>query len=197
MPVNAQQLDSHLGAAPYDATLRLFFALWPPSALRAKIAQHALLWGFEPPERSTVPDKLHLTVLFMDGVSKSHLQDVVGFGAKIACEAQRFTLQLDRAEIWAKGGIAHLAPSHLPGELTALRVALARAAQKAGIPCDMRPFRPHVTLARGAQASLPPEGFAPILWHAADLCLVRSVLGTGAYALLARWTLPAASSSLS
>ena len=189
MPANAQRLDFHLDAAPYDPALRLFFALWPPPALRATIAQHALLWGFEPPVRSTVPDKLHLTVLFMDSVPAARLQDVVRFGAKIASEAKPFRLQLDHAEIWPQGGIAHLAPSHVPGELTALRVALAREAQKAGIPCDVRPFKPHVTLARRAQARLAPEGFAPILWHAADLCLVRSVLGTGRYAVLARWTL--------
>ena len=189
MLARSQRLDFHLGAAPHDAALRLFFALWPSPALRAKIAQHALLWRFAPPARSTVPDKLHLTVLFMDGVPKTRLQDVMGLGARIACEAHPFRLQLDHAQIWPQGGIAHLAPSHVPGELTALRVALAREAQKAGIPCDVRPFKPHVTLARAAQASLPPEGFAPILWHAADLCLVRSVLGTGRYAVLARWTL--------
>ncbi len=188
MPASTQKLDSYLGATPYDVTLRLFFALWPTPALRATIAQHALLWGFVPPARPTIPDKLHLTVLFMDGAPKARLQEVVALGAKIACEAQPFRLRLDQAEIWPQGGIAHLAPTQVPRELTELRVGLARAAKAAGIPFDARPFRPHVTLARGAQASLPPEGFAPIFWHAVDFCLVRSVLGTGRYAVLARWT---------
>ncbi|MDE2253572.1 MAG: RNA 2',3'-cyclic phosphodiesterase [Betaproteobacteria bacterium] len=189
MPARSQRLEFSLGAALPDAALRLFFALWPPPPLRARIAQHTLLWRFAPPARPTVPDKLHLTVLFMDGVPKARLQDVVDLGAKIACKAQPFTLRLDHAEIWPQGGLAHLAPSDVPEELAELRVALARAAEKAGIPCDVRPFKPHVTLARGAQGSLAPDGFAPIPWHAADLCLVRSVLGTGRYAVLARWTL--------
>lgn len=189
MPANEQWVRFRPGAPPNHATLRVFFALWPAPELRARIAQHALLWDFVPPARPTISDKLHLTILFMDGVPKERLEDVLAVGAKIAREAQPFILQLDHAEIWPQGGIAHLAPSHVPGELTALRQALARAAEHAGIPCDVRSFKPHVTLARNAKATFPPEVFTPMCWHAAEFCLVRSVLGTGRYALLARWIL--------
>ena len=176
-------------SARNDAGLRLFFALWPQPSLRALLAQHMQTWRFTPPTRPTLPDKLHLTLLFMDGVPEARLQDLVGIGAKVASGAQAFTLHLDQAAVWPQGGIAHLAAGHLPRELLALRASLVRAVEQAGIGCDPRALQPHVTLARHAQASHAPQAFAPVTWPVAELSLVQSMLGSGRYAVLDRWGL--------
>ncbi len=170
-----------------DAGLRLFFALWPQPSLRAVLAQHMQAWRFTPPTKPTLPDKLHLTLLFMEGVPEARLQDLVGIGAKAASAAQAFTLHLDQAAVWPQGGIAHLTTGHLPRELLALHAALARAVEQVGIGCDQRALRPHVTLARHAQTSHAPQAFAPMTWPVAELSLVQSMLGAGRYAVLDRW----------
>jgi 2'-5' RNA ligase len=179
--------------------LRLFFALWPQASLRALLAQHAQSWRFAPPAKPTLPDKLHLTLLFMDGVPNDRLQDLVHIGAAVAAAAKPFALRLDQAAVWPQGGIAHLAPSHAPRELTALHAALLQAVALAGVPCDKRSFRPHLTLARHATAGQAPQAFAPVAWQAGELSLVQSMLGSGRYAVLDRWefagaTVPAAQS---
>lgn len=186
-PYTPPQTPPH---TPTDgAGLRLFFALWPQPALRALLAQHMQAWRFTPPAKPTLPDKLHLTLLFMDGVPEARLQDLVGIGAKVASATRALTLHLDQAAVWPQGGIAHLAAGHLPRGLLALRTALVQAVEQAGIGCDQRAFRPHVTLARHAQASHAPQAFAPIAWPVAELSLVQSMLGSGRYAVLDRWGL--------
>ena len=189
MTANAQRLNAGTGEVPNDATLRLFFALWPAHALRAQMVSHMALWRFMPPTKPTLPDKLHLTLLFMDGVAGARLQALLRIGARVAQAEQPFELRLDQAEVWAQGGIAHLAPAHVPRQLLALCEALKLAAVNAEINCDQGPFRPHVTLARHAQAKDVPQNFAPVSSNVGELALVRSILGSGRYVVLARWRL--------
>ncbi|OZB45478.1 MAG: 2'-5' RNA ligase [Thiomonas sp. 15-66-11] len=169
--------------------MRLFFALWPQPSARAALMQHAGQWRFSAPARPTPSDKLHLTLLFMDGVPESSLQVLADIGQRIAAQAPGFRLQLDTAALWPRGGIAHLAPSQPPRELASLRQALLDAVRQAGVPHDARAFRPHVTLARRAQAARPPEAFVPVVWLADALSLAQSVLGSGRYAVLDNWRL--------
>ena len=169
--------------------LRLFFALWPQPSVRATLIQHAGQWHFSAPARPTPADKLHLTLLFMDGVPEASLQDLVDIGRRIAAQVPGFRLQLDTAALWPRGGIAHLAPSSPPRELASLRQALLDAARQAGVPHDARAFRPHITLARRAQAARPPEAFVPVAWPVGALSLAQSVLGSGRYAVLDSWRL--------
>ena len=192
MPQSSSFASAHaLGRSPAaaQAGLRLFFALWPQPALRALLAQHAQSWRLAPPAKPTLPDKLHLTLLFMDGVPDARLQDLVHIGAAVAAAARPFALQLDQAAVWPQGGIAHLAPSHAPRELAVLHTALLQAVESAGVPCDKRGFRPHLTLARHATPGQAPQAFAPVVWQAGELSLVQSMLGSGRYAVLDRWEL--------
>lgn len=173
------------------ARLRLFFALWPMDALRASMRRHMTAWSFAPPTRPSAPDKLHLTLLFMDGVDIAALPTLEAVGARVAQVSHAFDLCLDTAAVWPGGGIAHLAPSAAPDALRALHTALAAAVNATGIACDRRRFRPHVTLARRACPEQAPVLFPPLHWRADNLALVRSVLGTGRYEVLKQWPLPA------
>jgi 2'-5' RNA ligase len=71
------------------------------------------------------------------------------------------------------------------GALARLAASVAAAARRCGIPVDDRPYRPHLTLARGREgADLRPavatlSAFAGSSWTAEELHLVRSRLGAG------------------
>ena len=71
------------------------------------------------------------------------------------------------------------------GGLHRLADSVTAAARRTGIAVDDRPYRPHLTLARGREgADLRPavaalSGFAGSPWTADALHLVRSRLGAG------------------
>ena len=102
-------------------------------------------------------------------------------------------------------GTASCAAEHgtPPGGVDALRRlagSTGAAARRCGIAVDDRPYRPHLTLARGREgADLRPavealSGFAGSPWTADALALVRSRLGAGpggtaAHEVVERWSL--------
>lgn len=169
------------------STLRLFFALWPDSALRERLGHHQSLWPWASPARPTPACKLHLTLLFMDGVPAYRLAAVRELGEEVSRGWADFDLLLDRAAVWRHGGIAHLAPSQIPPGLRDLHAALAERAALRGLPFDSRPYAPHVTLGRRAENLIPPAAFAPLHWPVRGFALVQSVLGAGRYDVLGRW----------
>ena len=176
-----------LTSASSPSTLRLFFGLWPDSTVRERLGQHQALWPWAPPARPTPASKWHLTLLFMDGVDAQRLAVVRELGAEVSRGWVDFDLLLDRAAVWPRGGIAHLAPSRMPTALRDLHAALAAGAAQRGLPFDARAFAPHVTLGRRAAGLTAPSAFAPLHWPVRDVVLVQSVLGAGRYAVLQRW----------
>ena len=175
---------------PGRQTLRLFFALWPGAALRKRIAAHQALWSWSPPARPTPASKLHLTLLFMDGVDPARMPDLLRIGADAARGWADFDLTLDRAAVWRPGGIAHLALQHPPASLLALHRTLAENVALRDVPFDARPYSPHITLGRRAECLTAPIDFPPVHWPVRGFVLVQSVLGTGRYAVLGRWPAP-------
>jgi 2'-5' RNA ligase len=79
----------------------------------------------------------------------------------------------------------HGAPRGGVDALRRLAGSVTAAARRSGIAVDVRPYRPHLTLARGREgADLRPAvaalaGFAGSPWAADELHLVRSRLGAG------------------
>jgi 2'-5' RNA ligase len=74
---------------------------------------------------------------------------------------------------------------HTPDGLRALAASVGAAARRCGIAVDERPYRAHLTLARGRLGTdLRPavealRGFTGTVWTADALHLVRSRLGAG------------------
>ena len=134
------------------------------------------------------PHKLHLTLLFLPAVAPARVPALLQLGATAAGAHAGCLLRLDRAGVWP-GGIAHLAPSQVPQPLQALHDALLRGSHDAGVACDTRAWRPHLTLARRAEPEQAPEGFEALPWQVRSLSLQRSVLGSGRYETLGRWRL--------
>ena len=174
---------------PDPSSLRLFFALWPDAALQARLQAHQQLWSWALPARPSPLPKLHLTLLFMDGVDPTQLPQLLAIGQQVARHSPAFALTLDQVAVWPHGGIAHLAPAAPPPQLSTLQRTLQQAVLEAAIPCDSRPFHPHLTLARRAAPSQAPAQFAPLRWQATQLVLAESMLGLGRYALRGSWPL--------
>ena len=173
-----------MAAAAAATTARLFVALWPDATVRAALAawRDACIW----PARAAVvaTPKLHMTLHFIGDVAADRLPAIVQ-GLRVPL--QRFELVLDQCVAWP-GGLVVLQPGQTPAALLALHAACADALRALELPLERRPFRAHVTLARGASgAGLAALSAAP-RWRVDGYCLVRSHRASGGdYEVLARW----------
>lgn len=149
---------------------RLFLALWPDDAVRARIAAYRDAWRW-PAGAKPVPDeKLHLTLHFIGAFARDRIAALSEALAKV--ETEPLCLSGGGAEIW-RGGIAVLSVASVPA-LTGLHERLGGALAGLGIELEARPFAPHVTLARKARGAEAPVLPAELDWWARAPVLVES-----------------------
>jgi 2'-5' RNA ligase len=153
--------------------VRLFFALWPDDAVRARLAHwsrelHAVCGG-----RPTRNENLHLTLAFLGSFEEARLAEV----ERAASEAvpRAVTLTLDRPGYWKQNRIAWAGASVVPLELEALVSELRGELVKSQIRFDAKTFVSHVTLLRDAREPKAVPALAPIEWRLAGFALVQSV----------------------
>ena len=171
-----------MGATATATTARLFVALWPDAALRAALAawRDACTWPAGAAVVATA--KLHMTLHFIGEVATDRLPAIV---QDLRVPLQPFELALDRCVAWPRGLIV-LQPSETPAALLALHAACADALRLLELPLQQRPFRAHVTLARGAAGASLQQRTEPLRWPAGELALVRSHPGPLGYEVLSR-----------
>lgn len=176
--------------AEVAAARRLFFALWPDGAVRAALAG---VLEDEPPRtgRCVPAGNLHLTLAFVGTVTAE--QRACMEIAAAAVEAAPFTLTLDRLGYWPRPRVVWAGTGVTPAALRALVARLTTGLSGCGYAPEQRPYQAHVTLVRKASAGPQRREIPPIVWTAADFCLVESVAGDGGsvYRVLARWPLRA------
>lgn len=149
---------------------RLFVALWPGPAVRMRLGALASEWPWSANALRVGETGLHMTLHFLGHVPRHRLK-LVAEG--LVVPMQPFDLVLDRAEVW-RNGVALLAPSDMPAGLLALQRSLTEALRPLGLVPEARTFRPHVTLARHAEGSVPPQEFMPVRWPVSSYELVES-----------------------
>lgn len=153
----------------HDGALRLFFALWPDEATRAKLA--ALQEGFNGRKVSTA--NLHLTLAFLGNqprASLARLEQVMQ-----ALTVEPFMLRIDHYGYFSKPRIAWAGPSSPPEALMQMQRSLWTGLLEAGVPLKpVAGFRPHVTLARDAMPA-DREMDGVIDWSVGMMALVESV----------------------
>jgi 2'-5' RNA ligase len=164
----------------------LFFALWPGSDVRARLAAQA----GELAGRPAAADGYHMTLAFAGAVEADVRRALEAGAAGVSEEA--FVCVLDEMTRLGAGDIVALAPSHPPPALLGLAERLQRLVAVATGQVPAHRYRPHVTLARlGARDprwSPPPS--EPVRWAVADYVLCRSRREPpGIYDVLARWPL--------
>jgi len=165
-------------------SLRLFLALWPDAATRQQLVDHAAGWTWPPGCARYAPPDWHVTLHFIGPVPAAQ---VPALAAGVHVGMEPFTLRFDQPALWHRG-LAVLEASRLPLPLRQLHDRLAGVLRPQGVAIEARPFRPHVTLARHADAARAPTAFRPVEWRADSYVLAVST-GDGAarYRVLRRY----------
>jgi RNA 2',3'-cyclic 3'-phosphodiesterase len=165
--------------------MRLFVAVTPPThALDELRAAIDVVRSAHPQLRWSRPDHWHLTLAFLGAVDDGPRADVTTRLGRAAARHPPMRLALQGA-----GRFGHrVLWTRVAGDVAALRglaASVQAAARRAGIDVEDRPYRPHLTLARGREgadmraAVAALAGFAGSTWTARELHLVRSHLGAG------------------
>ena len=179
--------------------MRLFVALWPPpDAVAELLAAVDEVRADAPGLRWTRPEQWHLTLAFLGEVADDKRQELEERLARAAGRHPPLTLR------FAGGGRfgTRVLFTRVDGDrapLTRLAASVSAAARRSRIPVDDRPYRPHLTLARGRDDDLRPlaarlDAFTGVAWTVNRLDLVQSRLGQGPdrtarYVSLASWPL--------
>lgn len=167
---------------------RLFFALWPAAALRARlsglVSRQTHLRG-----KAVAPENLHMTLVFLGSVDA----DQKACAARVAGEirAASFSLILDECGYWRRPRVLWVGASRIPEPLQALAKQLNRRLEACGHRPEKRDFHAHVTLLRRA-VRVPPNLLGePLHWLVQDFSLVQSeTLAEGVrYRVLQSWPL--------
>lgn len=180
--------------------MRLFVALRPPRAARDELASAiAALLEATPELRWIRPENWHLTLAFLGAVEQPTADRLLESLERVAVRYGPLQLSLAGAGRFGQQVLwAGIAGDREP--LGRLADSVRAGARCAGIEAEARPYRGHLTLARGAPgvdlrtpvARL--RGFTGSPWTAAELHLVESRLGAGPgrtamHVTYARWPL--------
>jgi RNA 2',3'-cyclic 3'-phosphodiesterase len=180
--------------------MRLFVAVTPPpepleqlrsATARARSACPDLRW--------TRSDQWHLTLAFLGEVDDGARADLTVRLGHVAGRHPPLRLALHGAGRFGDRVLWTRVTGDVAG-LRRLAASVRAAARQARLVVEDRPYRPHLTLARGREGSdLRPAvdalaGFTGRTWTAGELHLVRSHLGAGPdrtsrYTPVASWTL--------
>lgn len=178
-------MDGH--PAPQDH--RLFFALWPPDAVRGQLEQAVDTAPVLHHAGRRVPAaKYHLTLHFLGGWPEwpCTIADAARRAAT-GTDAPSFDLRIDRIGGFRGSRVGYLAPAPEPA-LAGLWSALDAALAAHGVPRRAHArFTPHVTVSRNVRQA-PDESLAePVRWPVEDFVLVHS--RAGLYDIVDRWPL--------
>lgn len=163
---------------------RLFLALWPDEEVTVQLSGHAKAWDWPQDCVRYAASDWHLTLQFIGSAPRSSIEDMQ---ARLQIPFRPFCFALSVPQIWPSG-LAVLETTEVAPELQALHDRLNLALQHMQGTVDLRPFRPHVTLARHAQQASSPKSTAPVIWRVRDYALVESTgLRTNRYQILCRY----------
>jgi 2'-5' RNA ligase len=170
------------------STARVFFALWPDSAVRGVLADLAHQAGEVTQGRITPQASLHLTLIFLGEVPISQLASIKSV---LNLKTAAFNFTLDVINYWRDNHIVWLGSKTAELSLLNLHAELAQQLKSAGFKFDKRPYVPHITLVRNAARPFPKKLIPPVIWNAEELVLVQSKLSPqgSEYQILERWRL--------
>jgi RNA 2',3'-cyclic 3'-phosphodiesterase len=154
--------------------LRVFIALWPEPDVRAELARRAMEIAKECAGRPARADALHLTLAFIGATRRERVASLRKLMEDI--RLPEFKLFFDDSGWWRHNGIVWAGTRAVPETLLTLQQELARGAERLGFSLDVRPYVPHLTLARDARRSPPAVPMAPLEWTVRSFVLVASEL---------------------
>ena len=128
--------------------LRLFFALQPTLELNVSLVEQVAPVVARLGAQRVPPENLHATLCFLGAVAEEKLPRLLATAAGIRCPSA--TLRFDALEYWQKPKVVCVTAVEDLAATPARELAerLAAATVEAGFAPDVKPFRPHMTLAR-------------------------------------------------
>ncbi|MDQ3058305.1 MAG: 2'-5' RNA ligase family protein [Pseudomonadota bacterium] len=145
---------------------------------------HQRAWRWKSGAALVRAEKLHLTLHFIGAVPRQRLTQLI---AELKVPFTPFELDVGQPALWHPG-LAVLEPHASPAGLLRLHEALSEALLRLDLPREMRPYRPHITLARRAGRSEAPAGQPALRWLVQDYALMESVAAPlDQYRLLQRY----------
>ena len=174
---------------------RLFFALLPDAATRARLAQAAQALKASHPglrARWVSPARYHATLHFLGDYALLR-QDVVDAAMAAATELRMAPFEWvlhEAASFRGRQPPCILRSSSVPEPLQQLWQDLRRALVLVGQGRHIaRSFTPHVTVAYSHAVLLDVTPIEPVAWRVERVALVHSVVGQQDYQVLAEWSL--------
>jgi RNA 2',3'-cyclic 3'-phosphodiesterase len=157
--------------------LRLFFALQPTAGqsadLVAAVAPLIAGLGGQP----VLASNLHATLCFVGAVAEETLPLLKSAAAQV--RARPMTLDFAALEYWEAPEVL-CATAETPRSARDLSIALGEAAVAVGFTPDLKPLRPHLTLARKVRRAVaqtqiwPRELASPVRMHCERFVLMES-----------------------
>jgi RNA 2',3'-cyclic 3'-phosphodiesterase len=174
-------------AALWNIRHRLFLAVLPPAAVRARIGALQRELGLA---RPLAEDRLHATLLcspLYDALPEGLADETAEAAASVRMPP--FRVIFDRAQ--ATGSHAELQPSEPLAALGMFRERIGFIMRGAGIEFGIdRRFRPHITLSYNCPARFTQQlNDDPLSWRVEEFVLIHSHVGLTKHVELGRWRL--------
>ena len=133
--------------------LRLFFALQPTAALGAALLERAAALATQTKGQIVPAENFHATLCFVGAVAPEKLYLLLETAARV--RAAPVTLAFSAFEYWDKPRVLCATADAGAADSPANRLSrsLGEASITAGFAPDVKPFRPHLTVARKLSAA--------------------------------------------
>jgi 2'-5' RNA ligase len=170
-------------AAPREPAHRLFFALWPDEAMRQAMALATRKAARTSGGRPVPAANLHITLAFLGSVPERQLPRLGAIARRAAshygtapppADEPRIELAFEHLEYWRDAHLLCAVPAEPPARVAGLARGLQGLLNEGGFAPDLKPFRPHVTVARKVSRPGPADRIHPVTWRFTELALVES-----------------------
>lgn len=190
MPTKSKRETADKSGGKSKQAQRVFFALWPDETTRHSIEALTTAAVKESGGNPVPPENFHITLRFLGAVDRAGMKKLKKAAALAFGLPQQ--IRLDRLGYWENSSIVWLGCNKVHDDLLRLVVNLNTELGGVGFPHENRPFRPHVTLARGAQQAPTTPLSAALEWTSEEFVLVGSTPGPDGsrYEVLERFPLP-------
>lgn len=157
---------------PPETSHRLFFALWPDDATRARLAAQVAAMPLRHGRRVRAGN-LHLTLAFIGNADADYRQCLSR--AAEAVSAPTFDCVVSETGSFPRARVVWFGLAAVPDALAGLAERLnAALASDCGYQPERRPFRPHMTVVRKVMRGPRDWRPEPVPWRVEDFCLVES-----------------------
>ena len=164
--------------APEPRSRRLFFALWPDSTLRERLARAVREAVHECGGRPVPLEQWHLTLAFLGAVPAARVVELAALARAAARAADvpetGLELSLGRLADWPQPQVRCVLPIEPAPALGRLARALADVLSAAGFVPDLKPFHAHVTVARKVTRPSAPRHLRVVHWRFERFALLES-----------------------